>query len=103
MEFTIKTPKKEGLLTLDEDLTIQNAVEVRNMLLKAISSVSHTVIDMKNVVAVDVSFLQIVVAALHSVEASKKTIGVVNTAQGFRDVVDQSGFTHIVKSLLPEE
>ncbi|KJU83088.1 anti-anti-sigma regulatory factor (antagonist of anti-sigma factor) [Candidatus Magnetobacterium bavaricum] len=103
MEFTIKTPNKEGVLTLDEELTIQNAVEIRKMLLKAVSSVSHTVLDMKDVVSVDVSFLQILVAALHSVEASKKTIGVVNSAQVFRDVVQQSGFTHVVKNLLSEK
>ncbi|MES0336464.1 MAG: STAS domain-containing protein [Candidatus Magnetobacterium sp. LHC-1] len=103
MEFTIKTPNKEGLLTLDEELTIQNAVEIRAMLMKAIGSVSHTVLDMKDVVSVDVSFLQIVVATLRSAEASRKTIGVVNSAQAFRDVVEQSGFTHVVKNLLNEK
>ncbi|MBF0342811.1 MAG: STAS domain-containing protein [Nitrospirae bacterium] len=99
MDFIINGTKKEGQLTLDEELTIQNAIEIRDSLLKAIGSVEHTVLDMKNVTAVDVSFLQIIVSALYTASTLKKNISIVNIAQSFMDVVEKSGFTHVVKTI----
>jgi anti-anti-sigma regulatory factor len=63
MRFEIQKPGERGMLTLEGDLTIANAEETRNALLDALGSVSRLEYDVKNVTAVDLSFLQILCSA----------------------------------------
>ncbi len=88
---------KTGELKISGDVTLVNAAEVKDAVLNALKSSKNVTIDMKKVEGIDLSFLQIYIAARHSADISKKELSMVNPPEELLKLIEASGFGHYFK------
>jgi anti-anti-sigma factor len=96
--FSIEqTNQKEApgtiVMAVNGEMTIRNAVEIRNALLKAFSAGESLILEMDKVTAVDLAGLQLLCAAHRSSMAEKKQFrinGIYNEA--IKSVIMDAGF-----------
>ncbi|MBF0456325.1 MAG: STAS domain-containing protein [Nitrospirae bacterium] len=89
---------KSGELKISGNVTIMNAVAVKDAVLNALKNSKNVTIDIKGVDGVDLSFLQIYFAAKHSAEASKKGLSLINPPAEFNNLIEDAGFGHYFNS-----
>jgi anti-anti-sigma factor len=85
---------KSGELKISGDVTLVNAAAVKDAVLNALNNSKHVTIDLKEVEGIDLSFLQIYIAARHSADISKKELSMVNPPEELLTLVEAAGFGH---------
>lgn len=92
MQFTIDEGRGEGILEFRGDLTIQNISACKAGMQNSLGQVQRLIISQKDVTAIDISFLQLLLAADKSATEHGKEIcllgGVPDT---FLDLLKKSG------------
>lgn len=76
MNFTVDQNDKSGLLCMDGDLTIVRAGEIRQMLIKALESVSDLTVDHSKAEQADLSYLQMLISAVRSARSLGKNLSI---------------------------
>ena len=66
MKLVLAPAGDSGLLTLDRQVTLERAVELKAILLKALKHVNRLTINLTEVAAADLSFLQLICSAYTS-------------------------------------
>ncbi len=82
-----------GNLTLEGDLTIQNAEELKMMIAESITKTGKLVITHKNVSEVDFSYLQLLSSTYKTCEITGKQIDI-NTGEEekIKEIFERAGF-----------
>lgn len=85
-----------GIITLEGELTLPHAEELRSILIKALIDTNDVSIAMKNVEDVDLSCLQLLCSANRSAARLKKQIAFTGSPpELFSELVEASGFARI--------
>jgi anti-anti-sigma regulatory factor len=95
-EFEIK----DGMLTIDGEMTISKVNEVKETLLKAIESPNPVMLNLGGVTETDVPFIQLIISASIYADSLKKEFKIKNPSTEFLQVVERSGFSHYLKPLI---
>ena len=83
----------KGVITLDGDLTISNAEELRKVLMKSLLEAEDVSIEMENLQNMDLSCLQLLCSAHRSAVRFKKRLCIRGVRPGtFNDLVAAAGF-----------
>jgi len=92
--FNVDYNEKNSIATLkfDQSLTVQNIIEIKNVLTNAITKADKLIIEHNAVKDFDVSYLQLLIATQKSMEISgKKLIIVTSKNNVFQDFLENSG------------
>jgi anti-anti-sigma regulatory factor len=96
MPFQFKQKGKNGELTMDGSLTIEQAGEFRTLLLESLENVSNLTLKAVDVDQVDVACFQVLCSAHRLFDAKGKTLCLSKkTGDAFRQVVKTAGFTRV--------
>lgn len=94
MPFQYKKSGKKGVLTLEGDLTIAQAGELKDLLLESMEKVDQVTIKALDLSEVDLACFQVLCSAHRFFDANKKKISLFpETAEAFRQVVKRSCFS----------
>lgn len=63
MEYKLEQSGAMGILTIDGELTVQYAHELKSALLKSLDNVDHLVLNLAKVTSIDLSCLQLLCSA----------------------------------------
>ena len=86
----------KGVVTLDGEVTLQQAEELRRVLIKALVDAEEVSLDMEKVEKVDLSCLQLLCSAHRSATRFKKKFAFSGCPpQALRDAVEISGFSRV--------
>ena len=98
-KFTIQKKKQKNHsagvnhIVINGEMTIQNAVEIRNALLDTFSEGNNLQLDMKGVTDVDLTGLQVICAAhISSIKIGKNFTLVINGNEPIMKIVHDAGF-----------
>ena len=84
----------KGVISLDGEVTLQQAEELRRVLIKALVDADEVSVDMEKAEKVDLSCLQLLCSAHRSaVRLSKKLAFSGSSPKALRDVVETTGFS----------
>ena len=97
MKYSMKVSNtangKEGLISLSGDLTIVHALEIKKVLLEAISDVETLFLDTHEIESMDISFLQIICAFHREAHMSEKKIGFQgDPGDALKELFDRTGY-----------
>jgi anti-anti-sigma factor len=82
-----------GVLTMDGELTIQRAAELKTALISSLASVEHLVLNLEKVAEVDLSCLQLLCSAHRtSVRSNKRLTWAGNRPESLARTVGDAGF-----------
>ena len=92
ISFEETKPGVEGVLTLSGEMTLECAEEIKESMLKALSSVGHVTCDVKDVTEADLSFLQMLCSA-HKTSLSRRKMFTLSEARSeqYEDAVQTAG------------
>lgn len=94
MPFQFKQSGKKGVLTVEGDLTIAQAGELKNLLLASMEKVDQITVKAVDVSEVDLACFQVLCSAHRFFDANKKKISLFpETAETFRQEVKRSCFS----------
>jgi anti-anti-sigma regulatory factor len=97
MNFKVDS-KREGLLTIDGELTIQRATEFRNALIKALNTVDILKIHFNNVTGFDLASLQLFLSANRTATKNNKKLSISgNLTDALKIAIRDAGFTHLIR------
>ena len=97
MGFNYQEENNRGTLTLDGDLTLSQAEELRMLLIKAIINVDQVLLDFGATRDIDLSCLQLLCSAHRSAIRMKKTVAFSGAwTESFRKAVHQAGYARTV-------
>jgi anti-anti-sigma regulatory factor len=86
----------KGVVTVDGDATLQQAEELRRVLIKALVDADEVSLDMDKVEKVDLSCLQLLCSAHRSATRFKKKFAFSGCPpQALREAVEASGFSRV--------
>jgi len=94
MNFKVDDSKREGLLTIEGELTIQRATEFRNALIKALNTVDILKIHFSNVTGFDLASLQLFLSANRTATKNNKKLSI---SGALKITVRDAGFTHLIR------
>ncbi|MBM4146412.1 MAG: STAS domain-containing protein [Nitrospira sp.] len=98
MNLEVDDSKREGLLTIDGELTIQRSAEFRNALISALDKVDILKIHFNNVTGFDLANLQIFLSANRTAMKNNRKLSISgNFADAVKKTVRDAGFTHLIK------
>jgi anti-anti-sigma regulatory factor len=87
-----ETPGK-GIVVINGELTIENAGEIRNILLHALTGEEELRLDLNNVTHADLTGLQLICAAhISSIKLGKRFVVNVSDSDPLKKVVRDAGF-----------
>jgi ABC-type transporter Mla MlaB component len=97
MGLTYQEENNSGTLTLDGDLTLSQAEELRMLLIKAIINVDKLFLALGDIGEIDLSCLQLLCSAHRSAIRMNKTIAFAGAwTEPFRKAIQQSGYARTV-------
>jgi anti-anti-sigma regulatory factor len=86
----------KGIVTLDGDVTLPQAEELRRVLIKALVDADEVCLDMEKVRKVDLSCLQLLCSAHRSATRFTKKLAFRGSLpQALRDAVESTGFSRV--------
>ena len=89
--------KKQGIITIDGDLSLQYAKELKELFHQAINETNTIRIDLEKVSYIDLSFFQLLYAAQQKCKALKKDIYFNESSLDFiKTSVNEAGFSHSI-------
>jgi anti-anti-sigma regulatory factor len=93
-ELTMDPSKMNGMLTLKESVTIQNASELRGTLIYALDEVNTLYVTHHEITECDATYLQLLIAANKSALEMKKSFKVIgHHSDAFLKLMSLSGCT----------
>ncbi|MBI5639100.1 MAG: STAS domain-containing protein [Nitrospirae bacterium] len=93
MDFKVESSGQVGVLTLDGDLTISRADELRTALMKSLDSVDHLVINLDGFTELDLSCFQLLCSAHRTIARQNKRLTLAGEhLDDFRRIVRAAGF-----------
>lgn len=93
MSFLFDGPNDAGRLTLKGELTIQHASRLKEVLLDALDRTTNLSVVLEGIKEIDLSCLQVLCSAHRTAIESAKDISIAGSwPEGFRRVVDESGY-----------
>lgn len=96
MQHELKTQKteggREGTLSLWGDLTMCNARESRDVLLKALQNVDTLHLNMQDIETADVSLIQIICAAHHECALTGKKLTLYEPGEVVGELLSKAGY-----------
>ncbi len=93
MDFKLEPSSDMGVLTLDGELTIEHAGELKKILIHAMDSAEHVDIKLKKVSEVDLSCLQVLCSAHRTAFKSNKQLTLSSKdSEIFQQMVRGSGY-----------
>ena len=82
-----------GIVVINGEMTIENAGEIRKLLLEALTGAEELRLDLKNVTHADLTGLQLICAAhISSIKLGKRFIVNVSDSDPLKKVVQDAGF-----------
>ncbi len=98
MEHSLNIKKtdggNEGVLSLEGDMTLTDALEIKDVLLEAIDKVGTLHLEIKQAESVDISFLQLVCAAHRECFLSGKKILLQDNPGGdLKKIISKAGYS----------
>lgn len=98
MNLKVDDSKREGLLTIEGELTIQRATEFMNALIKALNTVDVLKIHLNNVTGFDLASLQLFLSANRTAIKNNKKLGISgNFTDALKKTVRDAGFMHLIR------
>ncbi len=92
IDFKIEDSGSEKTLTINGDLTIENATALQGIFIRSIETSEHLTINLENASAVDLSFLQLLCSVHKTFTDLNKSLILSGTCQEiFRDAVKDVG------------
>ncbi len=92
-EISTTAAGTEGILTLSGDVTMVEASETREVVLKAIEAVETLHLDLAGIESVDVSFIQLICAAHRECYITGKKIVLQDgPGQAMEDLLERAGY-----------
>ena len=97
MSLLKSSPIRAGTVALEGEWTIERANELKEVLLDALSTMDHLLLDFEKVEAVDLSCLQLLCSAHRTAITMKKHLSVTGWQSGaFNQVLREAGFMRSV-------
>lgn len=91
-ELTIDPAKMNGMLTLTESMSIQNAAELKEILNNALNEVNALFITHDSITECDITYLQLLIAANKSAMELKKIFKVIGGhSDPFKNLIESTG------------
>jgi anti-anti-sigma factor len=98
MNFKVDDSKREGLLTIEGELTIQRATEFRKALIKALNTVDVLKIHFNNLTGFDLASLQLFLSANRTATKNNKKLSISgNLTDTLKKTVRDAGFKHLIR------
>jgi len=93
----IKTNKRGDVetLSMEGELTIQHADELRTSLINSLNKANHVRLDLEKVTEADISCLQLLYSAHLESTKTNKSITIDNCSEPFKQAVIDSGFSYV--------
>jgi anti-anti-sigma regulatory factor len=93
IDFSEEMDEKVGVLKLEGEVTVQQAEEVKENLMRALGSVDNIYVNISNVSVADLSFLQLVCAAHRTAVTMHKGFQLAEPVpEHFRHLAESAGF-----------
>ncbi len=104
MSATLKQAGNKGVITLEGDLTLSHAEELKGIFIKALADADEVSIDFLNVQEVDLSCLQLF-CSLHrsAVRLKKRVVFSGSPPPALKKVSEAAGFAHLKGCKLDRE
>ena len=103
ISFEMGSKSEVGVLSLDGELTLQRADELRAALMSSLSSADHLVLNVESVTGIDLSCLQLLCAAHRSSEKLNKRLTITGERPDvFRRVVEDAGYLRHVGCVIDQ-
>ncbi len=97
MESTFKKTKNEGVIKFSGDMTVQHAINNRDVLIKALKATDKVLLDFENVTDVDLAGLQLLCSAHRTVILSGKQISCIGPLpEVMRKAVERAGYDRLI-------
>lgn len=93
IDFKAEESDNNTTLTISGELTVQNAAALQGMFIRSLESSSNLTVNLKDVTALDLSFLQLLCSLHRTSTDLKKNLTLSGPCpEVFRDVVKSAGF-----------
>jgi len=97
MKFEMDSQKKQGIIIIEGETSIQNIKSIKNLFEQAMKSTDTIVLDLDNTTYIDLTFLQLLYSAQQKCLESKKQIFFKNTSlEKIKRFVVEAGFSHSI-------
>ena len=97
MDLTIEQSGAVGVLSIDGELTVQHAGELKAALLKSLDSVDHLILNIEKATEIDISCLQLLCSAHRTSVRLKKHLSVSGSCLGIlRQITAIAGYSRHV-------
>jgi len=97
MNFQMDSQKKQGIITINGEISLQHAKEIKDLLSKAIDKSNDIIIDLEKVSYIDLSFFQLLFAAQQKCKHLKKNIFFSKSSLDFiKKNISEAGFSHSI-------
>ncbi|HAM53438.1 MAG TPA: hypothetical protein DCP92_23110 [Nitrospiraceae bacterium] len=90
--FTVSQSADQGVLVVGGSLAIENAAEIRKMLLDALEKSDRVVVRIAEDSEIDLSFIQVLCAAHHTAVKTNKTFEMDRAPNAFSRAVQDAGY-----------
>ena len=101
ISFHVEDPDNVGVLTIEGNIDIQNAGELKSSLIKALHTVEKVFVNVEHVSDIDISCLELFCSAHRSSVRIQKTFAFSSVISGpLRKVVNEGGFKRHVGCVL---
>lgn len=92
MVYKIERSKDSDRLTLEGELTIATAGELRDALVDGLESSAHLVVDLSGVTGVDLTALQLLFSTVVTAEKRGKRVNISGAPDSFHEMVIEAGY-----------
>jgi anti-anti-sigma factor len=100
--FNLEEKKDATVLDISGELTVENAGDIKGALLEAFRAGKDVILKLKKVSAVDLSFIQILLAAYSKARSESRAL-TVKGPKTFVQAVEEAGFSSVFNALKGEK
>ena len=94
IDFTLKKKDGIGEITFNGDLTVQHAVTLKDVLLKALKQAKQVMVRAGTNATVTLPVLQLLCSAHRSALQRKKDLRLAQVSKGIAALIDAAGYSH---------
>ncbi|MCP4754601.1 MAG: STAS domain-containing protein [Proteobacteria bacterium] len=94
MDFNVDESGSRGILSLEGDLTIQKAADLKKHLTDSLELTEHCILDLKQVTMVDLSCVQLFYSAYRTALSLNKRISLLGDCpEVFKRAIEEAGYS----------